>query len=144
MWADTLLALEKGHVDRLLLWGFASLICGATVHLALRGKGVASGLLRHFAIQTWAWGAVDLAIGFWALRGLRLRDFDGLVSLDRFLWLNIGLDGGYVAVGATLALVGWRLHKGGGLAGAGLAVILQGLALLLLDLRLALQLAAMR
>jgi hypothetical protein len=144
MWADTLLALEKGHVDRLLLWGFASLLTGATLHLVLRGKGVTSGLLRHFAIQTWAWGAVDLAIGFWALRGLALRDFEGMVSLDRFLWLNIGLDGGYVAVGATLLLTGWKLTRGGGLAGAGIGVMLQGLALLLLDLRLALQIGAMR
>jgi hypothetical protein len=144
MWADQLLALEKGHVDRLLLWGAASLLTGATLSLVLRGKQVDSPLLRHFAIQTWAWGLVDLAIAFWALRGLALRDFEAMVSLDRFLWLNIGLDGGYVGVGAALAIVGWRLRTDGGLQGAGLAVIIQGLALLLLDLRLALVLGTMR
>ncbi|MCU0626451.1 MAG: hypothetical protein MUF21_08200 [Gemmatimonadaceae bacterium] len=144
MWADQLLALEKAHVDRLLVWGFASLLTGLTVQLALRGKGTQAPLLRHFAIQTWAWGAVDLAIAFWALRGLALRDFEGMVSLDRFLWFNCGLDAGYMAVGATLALCGWKLRGGGGLSGAGLGVLVQGAALLLLDLRLALQLGAMR
>ena len=144
MWADQLLALEKAHVDRLLLWGFASLLTGATLALALRGKQVASPLLRHFAIQTWAWGLVDVVIAFWALRGLQLRDFEAMVRLDRFLWLNVGLDVGYVAVGAALVLVGWRLRTAGALAGAGLGVIVQGLALFVLDLRLVLQLSAMR
>jgi hypothetical protein len=59
------------------------------------------------------------------------------VRLDRFVWLNIGLDAGYVAVGATLALLGWRFGRRLGLVGAGIGVIVQGLALTVLDLQLA-------
>lgn len=38
---------------------------------------------------------------------------------------------------ATLAMVGWHLTRNGGLVGAGLAVIIEGTALLALDLVLA-------
>jgi len=69
--------------------------------------------------------------------GIRLRDLAGATRLDRFLWLNIGLDAGYVLVGGTLLVLGWRLARRMGLVGAGLAVIVQGAALALLDLVLA-------
>ena len=82
-------------------------------------------------------GAVDLAICAAAWRGLTLRDLTGAVALDRFLWFNIGLDVGYVAVGVTLAVVGWRLTRSLALIGAGIGVIVQGIALALLDLVLA-------
>ena len=94
-------------------------------------------LLRHFAIQTGAWGAIDCILALAARPSLSLRDYDGVTSLDRFLWFNCGLDVGYIAVGITLALCGWRLAKSRGLVGAGLGVGIQGAALLLLDLRLA-------
>ena len=57
--------------------------------------------------------------------------------LDRILWLNIGLDAGYVMVGITLIVLGGKLARRTGFIGAGLAVIVQGLALALLDLVLA-------
>ena len=79
---------------------------------------------------------MDLAIVAWAWRGLALRDFAGAQGLVQFLWLNVGLDAGYVAVGLTLALTGWRWGPRPGAVGAGAAVMVQGLALLLLDLRL--------
>ena len=84
-----------------------------------------------------AWGAVDLALALAGLHGLELRDLAGATRLDRFLWLNIGLDVGYVLVGLTLLVLGWQLARRMGLIGAGLAVIVQGSALALLDLVLA-------
>jgi len=57
------------------------------------------------------------------------------------LWLNIGLDAGYVLVGLTLAIVGWKVGRRLGLVGAGIAVVVQGLALALLDLVLAAQIS---
>ena len=93
-------------------------------------------LLRHFAIQTAAWGAVNLAIVAWAWRGLKFRDFAGSQSLLNVLWLNTGLDVGYAAVGVTLALAAWRWGQRPGGVGAGLGVVVQGVALALLDLRL--------
>ncbi len=144
MWADALLALERTHLLRLALWGGGSVLAGTLVFLLLALRRQRSPLLQHFAIQTAAWGAVDLAICAWAWRGLALRDFDGATSLVNFLWLNVGLDAGYVGVGLTLALTAWRFGRRLGGVGAGLGVIVQGLALALLDLVLIAEIAAAR
>lgn len=136
MWSDTLLALERAHLLRVALWGGASVLAGSLLLavLAVRGRLAASALVRHFAIQTAAWGAVDLALIAVAWRGLALRDHAGASQLERVLWLNIGLDAGYVGVGATLALTAWILGRRLGGVGAGLAIVTQGLALFVLDL----------
>ena len=55
--------------------------------------------------------------------------------------MNIGLDAGYVMVGVTLLVLGWRVMRRLGLVGAGLAVIVQGSALALLDLVFASQIS---
>jgi hypothetical protein len=135
MFADTLLAFERAHLLRLFAWGGASLLAG-TLLLALVTLRRAAGpapLVRHFGVQTAAWGAVNLAIAAWAWRGLALRDHAGARGLERVLWLNLGLDAGYVGVGVTLALTGWVVARRLGAVGAGAAVAVQGLVLLLLD-----------
>jgi hypothetical protein len=137
MWADQVLAFERAHLARLLLWGGASLVTGLACWVILRMRRLDLPLLRHFAIQTGAWGAVDTVLALAARPTLALRDYAGVTSLDRFLWFNCGLDVGYIAVGITLAVCGWRLTRSRGLLGAGLAIGVQGAALLLLDLRLA-------
>lgn len=53
------------------------------------------------------------------------------------LWLNVGLSIGFVLVGLTLVVIGWRAVRRLGLVGTGIAVVLQGVALTLLDLLLA-------
>jgi hypothetical protein len=140
-WADTLLASEHAHLVRLLAWGAASVLVGTALLAWLRSRAWRSPLLEHFAIQTAAWGAVALALAALARRSLALRDLSGATRLDRFLWLNVGLDVGYVMVGAALALAGWRLGRRLGLVGAGVGVIVQGSALLVLDLVLAAQIS---
>ena len=137
MWADTLLAVERAHLIRLVVWGGASLLVGSMLLGLMRVRGYRSSLLDHFGIQTAAWGSIDLALAAIGLHGLELRDLTGATRLDRFLWLNIGLDVGYVLVGITLLVLGWRLARRMGLVGAGMAVIVQGSALALLDLVLA-------
>ena len=144
MWADTLLLLERGHLLRLLVWGAASVVSGTLLLTYLTWKRETAPLLRHFAIQRAAWGIVIAAICLVGWRGLELRDFAGLQRLLNLLWLNVGLNGGYVAVGVTVALLGWKLGRKAGLVGAGLGVIVQGLALLLLDLRLISAIGPMR
>ena len=141
MWADTLLAAERAHLLRLVAWGGASLLLGATLLVFLRVRRQPSALLTSFAVQTAAWGAIDLALAANGLRTLTLRDLAGATRLDRFLWLNIGLEGGYVLVGLTLLLVGWRLGRRPGLMGAGLGVMVQGAALAVLDVGLASQIS---
>lgn len=130
-----LLALERGHLVRLLVWAVASMLAGAAC-LAWRRRSVAPSLWFHAGVQSAAWGAVDLAIVALAWGGLAPRDVPGAIALDRFLWLNIGLDIGYAMVGATLLVVGLRGPKRLGLVGAGLAVIVQGVALAALDVLL--------
>jgi hypothetical protein len=133
MWSDTLLAAERAHLARLLVWASASVIAGAALLLFVSLRGTNTPLLRQFGIQALAWGAIDLGIVAWAWRGLRLRDHAGAMGLVRFLWLNVGLDLGYVGVGATLALAGWIIARHLGAVGAGVGVVTQGLALLVLD-----------
>lgn len=141
MWADTLLTAEQGHLLRLLAWAAMSVLVGSALLAWLRAGGRKSPLLEHFAIQTVAWGAVDLAISAIARRSLVPRDVAAATRLDRVLWLNIGLDVGYVLVGITLVFAGWQLGRRLGLVGAGLGVIVQGAALAVLDLLLASQIS---
>jgi hypothetical protein len=133
MFSDTLLAIERAHLLRVAAWGGGSVLVGTLVLAALALARASSPLLRHFAFQTAAWGAIDLAIVAFAWRGLRLRDHAAAVSLDRFLWMNIGLDIGYVGVGLTIAVASWTLGRRLGGVGAGVGVMVQGLALLALD-----------
>lgn len=144
MWADTLLALERGHLLRLALWGGVSVLTGMLPLAWLAMRRVHAPLLRHFAIQNAGWGAVILFICYWGSRGLALRDYAGAQRLLNFLWFNIGLDVGYVAVGATIALAAWRWGARVGGIGAGISIVVQGLALALLDLRLLLAIGPMQ
>lgn len=144
MWADTLLALERGHLLRLGLWGGSSVLVGTLLLTWLAVRRSEAPLLRHFAIQTSAWGAVDLAIVLWASRRLAVRDFAGAQELLHVLWFNTGLDAGYVAIGITLALTAWKWGARAGGIGAGIGIIVQGLALMLLDLRLLALIGPMR
>lgn len=137
MWADTLLAVERAHLLRLLAWGVASALAGTLLAAWLVLLRRDSPLLFHFAVQTGAWGTVDIALGAVSYASLALRDVAGATRLDRYLWLNIGLDAGYAMVGVTLVVAGWRMGRRLGLVGAGIGVVVQSAALLLLHLMLA-------
>src|SRR4051794_39668747 len=114
MWADTLLAAERAHLLRLVLWGGVSVLLGSALLAALRVRGQRSPLLESFALVMAGWGAVDLGLALWGMRSLAMRDLAGATRLDRFLWLNVGLDVGYVMVGITLLVVGWRMTRRAG------------------------------
>ncbi len=137
MWADTLQDAERAHLLRLLMWAAMSILSGTAVLAWLRARGGTSALLRHFSMQTAAWGAAIALIAAWQLPHLAPRDVGGATRLDRMLWLFIGLDLGAVAVGIVLVALGWRLERRLTLVGAGMGVIVQGGALALLDLILA-------
>jgi len=139
MWADTLEALERAHLLRLLVWGAASVLAGTTIIAWLRIGMRRSGLLQHFAIQAVAWGAAEAVIAFGLWTQLTVRDVAGATRLDRLLWLSIGLDLGYVLVGLAFVAAGWKLGRRLGLVGAGIGIVVQGSALALLDLMLAAQ-----
>jgi hypothetical protein len=141
MYADTLQALERAHLLRLLVWGAASVLAGTALVAWLRVASRQSALLKHFAIMSAVWGALDLTVGLALWTQLAIRDVAGATRLDRLLWLNIGLDVGYVLVGLTLVTIGWKIGRRLGLVGAGIAIVVQGFALALLDLVLAAQIS---
>jgi hypothetical protein len=135
MWSDTFLLYERAHLQRLLLWGMTSAVCGLVLLAVTRRTRLRSSLLFHFGLQTAAWGLVDLVLAGNAWWALALRDLQSATQLDRFLWLNVGLDIGYIATGATVAVSAWLLGRRAGGIGAGIAIVTQGLGLLLLDVR---------
>lgn len=135
MWADALLGAERAHLQQLMLWGGASGVLGLLL-LATVGRPRRSPLVFHFAAQSVAWGAVVLAVAGSGLRSLTLRDLGSATRLDRLAWLNLGLETGYVAVGATIALSAWLLGRRYGGVGAGLAIVVQGLGLAVITARL--------
>jgi hypothetical protein len=104
---------------------------------ALAGGGP---FLRALGLQFVIWGAVDLLLALNGERDRRRTDARGERAdvgaaerdrrrLVRLLWINVGLDVVYVAVGTGLVLVGpdrvW--------AGHGTGVLIQGGFLLLFD-----------
>jgi hypothetical protein len=141
MWADTLEIAERAHLLRLLAWSAASILAGTALVAWLHVARRRSDLLRHFGIQIAAWGLVEATMVAWFWTHLGPRDLAAATRLDRMLWLNIGLDAGYVLVGITLMSAALRLGKRLGLVGAGMGVCVQGFALALLDLALAAQIS---
>ena len=137
MWADTLLRAEQQHLLRLLFWAGMSILGGTAAATTVAVRRLRSPLLTHFAIQMAAWGVLVGAIVGIAWRGVHLRDVSGAARLERLLWMSIGMDVGYVAVGAVLAVAAWVLAKKMGGVGAGTAIVVQGIALLLIDLQFA-------
>lgn len=135
MWADALLGAERAHLQQLMVWGGASGVLGLLL-LATVGRPRRSPLVFHFAAQSVAWGVVILAVAGSGLRSLALRDLGSATRLDRFVWLNLGLETGYVAVGATIAFSAWLLGRRYGGVGAGLAIVVQGLGLAVITARL--------
>jgi type III secretory pathway component EscS len=137
VWADTLLHAEQQHLLRLLIWSALSILAATAIGVLLAARGLQSALLRHFAIQMAAWGGVLGVIGAIGWRAAHLRDISGMTRIERVLWLNLGLDVGYTAVGVVLAVSGWLFAKRMAAVGAGTAIIVQGLAILVIDLQFA-------
>jgi uncharacterized protein DUF6992 len=137
MWADTLLIAERAHLLRLMVWGGASVMIGSALVASLRVSRQWSPLLDHFGMQTAAWGAVELILTGLRFRFIAMRDLASATRFDRLLWLDLGLDIGFLLMGFALVLLGWRAMRRLSLVGAGIGVIVQGAALLLFDAMLA-------
>lgn len=137
MFADTLLRAEHLHLFRLLVWGAGGVLIGTAVFVFLAWKRPRASILRQFGIQMLVWGLLEIAYVALTWHGIRMRDVSGATRLDRMIWLNLGLDIGTVAVGGSIALLGWLNGRRPGLLGAGAGVILQGVALFLINAQLA-------
>jgi hypothetical protein len=122
-------AEERAHLQRLAAWSAVS-VAGGSALMASRWEDPRA---RHFGIQAAGWGLVNAGIVAAAWASTRDARTDAQIADTReFLWLNAGLDVGYVGVGLTMAVLG---RQGGrpGIEGAGWGVAVQGAGLLLLD-----------
>lgn len=137
MFADTLFRAEQQHLLRLLAWCALSILAGTAVATMLAVRRIRSPLLIQFAAQMAAWGSAFGAIAIVRWTTLPTRDLSGAARLERLVWLNIGLDVGFVGIGAALALTAWLLGRRVGLLGAAIGVVVQGLALLVIELQFA-------
>ena len=137
MWADTLLRAEQQHLIRLLFWAGLSIIAATCIIAMIAVRRLRSPLLGHFAAQMAVWGTIIGAIAMVEWHAAKLRDVSGAARLERLLWMNIGLDAGYVFAGCTLAACAWLLARRMAAVGAGVGIVVQGFALLLIDLQFA-------
>lgn len=137
MWADTLLQAEQQHLLRLLLWAALSIIAATAIATTIAVRRLRSPLLTHFALQMALWGIVVAVIAAVEWHGLHLRDVSGSARLERLLWMNIGMDTGFVGMGAVLGFCGRVLARNIAAIGAGVGIVVQGLAMLLIDLQFA-------
>lgn len=137
MWADTLLHAEQQHLLRLFLWAALSIVAGTSAITTIVVRRSRSPLLAQFGLQLVGWGIVIGVLAAIEWQSIHLRDLAGATRLERVLWMNIGLDAGFVGMGAVLAACGRLLARNAGAVGAGVAIVVQGLALLLIDLQFA-------
>lgn len=117
------MSVGSGQVEEQLTrvlgaWAVGSVALGAVLSVPTRTRG--------FGRQTVAWGAIDGAIAYAGVRGRARKGPTDPARLRRVLLLNAGLDLGYLAVGT-------RLVRGTRWRGDGLAVLVQGAFLLVLD-----------
>lgn len=136
-WADSLFALERAYLMRLVLWALATLLVATALVAWLRVRNIESALVRGFAVHSAAWGGTLLILAAWGARSVELRDLAGATALDRRTWLLIGLCLGVTALGATLARIAYSLGRRLDLVGAGIAAGVQGCAIALLTLQFA-------
>jgi hypothetical protein len=134
MWSDSLQALEQQHLSRLIAWGSASVLIGALLLLALYVRRIRAPLLSQFAVQCVLWGSATILWGAFNYDQVPLRDYEGAASLTRVIWMAIGVEAGAILVGITLAIGGWTFVRRLGVVGAGIAIVVQASALLILDL----------
>lgn len=141
MWSDTLLAAERSHLIRIVIWAVTSAVVGTTFVTIIAARRARVPIVLWFAIQTLAWGSVELIITAARWSTLSMRDVSAATRLDRLTWFAIGIDVGIIAAGVTAALMAWRFTRNLRAIGGGLGVVVQGLGLLVLDLTFATTLA---
>jgi len=121
--------------EKLLAWGGASMAGGIAVLLS------GDRFWRGFGSQCVGWGVIDALIAAFGLRGARTkadtpdahtpeRQTRERTTLRRILWINFGLDVGYITGGAALT----QDKHDRFLRGVGWGIVVQGSFLFVFDL----------
>ena len=130
---------QRAHLWRVGAWGLANAVGGAALWLASDAEG--SPGRRAFGLQSTAWGAVNTGIAVVGLAGGAGEPTAGLADAlgaengyADVLLVNLGLNVGYAAVGATLwAVSGRGVSNPAAWRGHGIALVVQGAGLFVLD-----------
>ena len=136
MWADLVLRAERQHAVELLVWAALSLIMATASFVVTKGRRGQSSLLTAFATQLALWAVVVAAMGAMELVQLTMRDLSGATRLEHVAWARAGLDVGIVGIGVVFGGASYVLSRSQRGLGAAAAIAAQGLALLVIDLRL--------
>jgi hypothetical protein len=136
VWADLVLRAERQHAVELLAWAALSLVMATTSFVVTRGRRGQLALVGGFASQLAFWAVVVGVVGAIELQRLTMRDLSSATRLERLTWARAGFDVGIVGMGAVLGGVSRVLARSQRGLGAAAAIIAQGLALLVIDLRL--------
>ena len=136
--AQQLQAAERDHLWRVAAWGGANALGGLALVLASSRSGQSTRW--HFGAMSAGWGVVNVGIAAGGLlaSGPPPTEPGGLLAAERqfhdILLLNLGLNVGYAAVGATmLGASAYGVDNVGRWRGFGASLILQGVGLLVLD-----------
>jgi hypothetical protein len=137
---EAVTAGKEKHLIRVAAWGGISMMLGGAAVLGTNNLWIGSDELKWFAAQNLAWGLINVGIaGVGALVGdEKAEDLPGVIEKEQWwaniLWVNEGLDAGYMMVGGTLLGFGLMGPTHNPLlVGTGAGIILQGLGLALLD-----------
>ena len=115
----------------LIVWGIACIAHG------YKHKQQAPSVKRYCREMTLYWGVINTLLGIFAgitvLRAFDLYNMDAAAQqeLRRLFGLNVGLDFAYILAGLVTAYVGH--HVSAKRRGFGLAIVVQGIFLLVLD-----------
>ena len=74
MWSDTLLAAERCHLLRVILWAVTSATLGTILLLIITIRRVVAPVVQWFATQALVWGLLELVVAAASWRSLGMRD----------------------------------------------------------------------
>jgi hypothetical protein len=131
-------AAERDHLWRVAAWGGANALGGLALVWASSRPGTSTRW--HFGAMSAGWGVVNVGIAAGGLLAASAPPTEPGAVLDAerqfhdILLLNLGLNVGYSAVGATmLGASYYGIDNVGRWRGFGTSLILQGVGLLVLD-----------
>lgn len=119
---NTLPSFLAAHLLRLGVWSVLCLIVGVAGIATSRDAN-----WRAFFGMTAGWAAVNALIALASRAGAPPKV---VAPFREFLWLNVGLNVAYISVGITMALLA---GDRGPIKFTGLAIVIQGIGLLVLD-----------